>query len=184
MAEQSKMVALGSQAPDFALPDVASGRTVTLEEFADSPAVLVAFLCNHCPYVKHVLDSFVSFAREYVPRGLAVVTISANDAETYPEDAPPEMARLAKARRFPFPYLYDESQAIAVAYGAVCTPDFFLFDRARQLAYRGQFDSSRPRSATPVTGADLRAAADAVLQGHAPSTEQLASVGCGVKWRK
>lgn len=184
MAEQSKMVALGSQAPAFALPDTASGRTVMLGEFADSPALLVAFLCNHCPYVKHVLDGFVAFAREYGPRGLAVVAISANDAETYPDDAPPEMAKLARARQFPFPYLYDESQAIAVAYGAVCTPDFFLFDRARQLAYRGQFDSSRPRSATAVTGADLRAAADAVLQGRAPSTEQLASVGCSIKWRR
>lgn len=183
MAEQSKMVALGSQAPDFALPDTVSGRSVKLEDFADAPALLVAFLCNHCPYVKHVLDGFVSFAREYGPRGLAVLAISANDAEAYPDDAPPEMARLARAKQFPFPYLYDESQAIAVAYGAVCTPDFFLFDRARRLAYRGQFDSSRPRSATAITGADLRAAADAVLQGRAPSTKQFASVGCSIKWR-
>jgi peroxiredoxin len=184
MAEQSKMVALGSRAPDFALPDTASGRIVKLGEFADSPALLVAFLCNHCPYVKHVLDGFVSVAREYGPRGLAVVAISANDAETYPDDAPAEMARLAKSKPFPFPYLYDESQAIAVAYGAVCTPDFFLFDRARRLAYRGQFDSSRPGSAMPVNGADLRAAADAVLQGSVPSTGQLASVGCSIKWRR
>ena len=184
MAEQSKMVALGSAAPDFALPDTGSGRIVTLEELADSPAVLVAFLCNHCPYVKHVLDGFVSFARDYGPRGLAVVAISANDAEAFPDDAPPEMAKLAKARQFPFPYLYDESQAIAAAYGAACTPDFFLFDRDRHLAYRGQFDSSRPRGTTPVTGGDLRAAVDAVLEGRAPSTEQFASVGCSIKWRE
>jgi peroxiredoxin len=139
MAEQSKLVALGSQAPDFALPDTASGRIVKLGEFADSPAFLVAFLCNHCPYVKHVLEGFVSFAREYGSRGLAVVAISANDAKAYPDDAPPEMARLAKAMQFSFPYLYDESQTIAVAHGA-----------------------------------DLRAA----------STEQLASVGCSIKWRR
>lgn len=184
MAEQSRMVALGSQAPDFALPDTASGRIVRLEDFADSRALLVAFLCNHCPYVKHVLDGLVTFAGEYAPRGLAVIAISANDAEAYPEDAPPEMAKLAREKQFPFPYLYDESQAIAVAYGAVCTPEFFLFDRARTLAYRGQFDSSRPRSAAAVTGADLRAAADAVLEGHAPSTGQLPSVGCSIKWRR
>lgn len=184
MAEQSKMVALGSKAPDFALPDTVSGHAVKLEDFADAPALLVAFLCNHCPYVKHVLDGFVSFAREYGPRGLAVVAICSNDAQAYPEDAPPEMAKLAKAKLFPFPYLHDESQSVAAAYDAACTPDFFLFDRNGRLAYRGQFDSSRPRGATAVTGADLRAAADAVLQGHAPASDQIPSVGCSIKWRR
>ena len=178
------MAALGSKAPDFTLPDTVSGRSVKLEDFADAPALLVAFLCNHCPYVKHVLDGFVSFAREYGPRGLAVVAICANDAQAYPDDAPPEMAKLAKAKEFPFPYLHDESQSVATAYDAACTPDFFLFDSKRQLAYRGQFDSSRPRGTVSVTGADLRAAADAVLQGRAPSTEQIASVGCSIKWRR
>ncbi len=184
MAEQSKLVALGSKAPDFALPDTVSGRSVKLGDFADAPALLVAFLCNHCPYVKHVLDGFVSFAREYGPRGLAVVGICSNDARAYPEDAPPEMAKLARAKQFPFPYLHDESQTVAAAYDAACTPDFFLFDRNGRLAYHGQFDSSRPRSAMAVTGVDLRAAADAVLQGRTPSTEQLASVGCSIKWRR
>ena len=184
MAEQSKMVALGSRAPDFALPDAGSGRNVKLEDFADAPALLVAFLCNHCPYVKHVLDVFVSFSREYGPRGLAIVAICSNDARAYPEDAPPAMAKLAKAKQFPFPYLHDESQAVAAAYDAACTPDFFLFDRSRRLAYRGQFDSSRPSGAAPVTGADLRAAADAVLAGRAPSKDQIPSVGCSIKWRR
>jgi peroxiredoxin len=184
MAEQSKMVALGSKAPDFTLPDTVSGRSVKLEDFADAPALLVAFLCNHCPYVKHLLDGFVSFAREYAPRGLAVVAISANDAQAYPDDAPPEMAKLARSKHFPFPYLHDESQSVATAYDAACTPDFFLFDGNRRLAYRGQFDSSRPRGTAAVTGADLRAAADAVLQGRAPSTDQTASVGCSIKWRR
>jgi peroxiredoxin len=184
MAEQSKMVALGSQAPAFALPDTASDRSVTLGEFADSPALLVAFLCNHCPYVKQVLDGFVTFAREYGPRGLAVVAICSNDAETYPDDAPSEMTKLARSKKFPFPYLHDASQSVARSYDAACTPDFFLFDRGRRLAYRGQFDSSRPRSAAAVTGADLRAAADAVLQGRAPSTDQVPSVGCSIKWRR
>jgi peroxiredoxin len=184
MAEQSRMVALGSVAPDFDLPDTVSGRNLRLADVGASPALLVAFFCNHCPYVKHILDGFVAFAGEYGPRGLAVVVISSNDAEAYPDDAPPEMARLAREKRFSFPYLYDESQSVAAAYDAVCTPDFFLFDGQRRLVYRGQFDSSRPRNADPVTGADLRAAADAVLSGRAPSGEQLPSIGCSIKWRK
>ena len=184
MAEQSRMVALGSQAPDFDLPDTLSGRNLRLADVGASPALLVAFVCNHCPYVKHILDGFVAFAGKYGPRGLAVVAISSNDAEAYPDDAPPEMARLAREKRFTFPYLYDESQSVAAAYDAACTPDFFLFDGQRKLVYRGQFDSSRPRNAGPVTGADLRAAADDVLAGRAPSAEQLPSVGCSIKWRK
>jgi peroxiredoxin len=180
---QSKMLPLGTKAPAFRLPDAATGKTVALEDFAAAPALLVVFLCNHCPFVKHVLDGFVSFAREYGPKGLAVVAISPNDVDAYPEDAPAQMAHLAQSRKFSFPYVYDESQAVARAYDAACTPDFFLFDRERKLAYRGQFDSSRPGGKTPVTGADLRAAADAVLAGKAPPAVQKPSIGCSIKWR-
>lgn len=181
-ARQSRMLALGTQAPPFRLVDTVSGRMVALEDFADSPALLVAFICNHCPYVKHILDGFVAFAREYQARGLATVAISSNDVEAYPADAPAEMAKLARDKGFSFPYLYDEGQDVALAYEAVCTPDFFLFDSQRRLAYRGQFDGSRPGSETPVTGASLRAAADAVLAGK-PVDEQAPSIGCSIKWR-
>jgi peroxiredoxin len=176
------MLALGTQAPKFALPDGA-GRTRRLEDFAAAPALLVAFICNHCPYVKHILDGFVQFAHDYADRGLAVVAISSNDVESHPQDGPAPMAQLAKDRGFGFPYLYDESQTVAKAYQAVCTPDFFLFDRERRLAYRGQFDSSRPGSKTPVTGADMRAAAAALLAGKALPKLQLSSTGCGIKWK-
>jgi peroxiredoxin len=181
--KQSRMLGLGTPAPDFALPDVTTGRTVRLADFATAPALLVAFICNHCPYVKHVRAGFVAFAREYQAKGLAVVAISANDAKSYPDDAPDAMAREAKGAGFTFPYLYDESQATACVYEAICTPDFFLFDRARRLVYRGRFDASRPGSDTPVTGADLRAATDAVLAGTAIGAEQQPSMGCSIKWK-
>jgi peroxiredoxin len=182
--KESRMIALGSPAPDFALPDVVvSGRIVRLADFASAPALLVAFICNHCPYVRHIRAGFVAFAREYQPQGLAIVAISANDATAYPDDAPEAMAREAKNAGFTFPYLYDETQAVARAYEAICTPDFFLFDRARKLAYRGRFDASRPNSGVPVTGADLRAAADAVLAGRPAPAEQHPSVGCSIKWK-
>jgi peroxiredoxin len=180
---QSRMLALGTAAPDFSLPDP-SGRKVSLEDFAGSRGLLVAFICNHCPYVKHILDGFVAFANEYQDRGLATVAISSNDAAAYPQDGPAEMARVARANGFRFPYLYDESQAIALAYQAVCTPDLFLFDRERKLVYRGQFDGSRPGNKVPVTGADLRAAADAVLRGAPVPPNQVASAGCSMKWKK
>lgn len=183
MAMQSRMLPLGTKAPAFRLPDAATGKIVALEDFGATPALLVAFLCNHCPFVKHVLDGVVSFAREYGPKGLAVVAISPNDVEAYPEDAPAQMARLAQSAKFSFPYVYDESQAVARAYEAACTPEFFLFDRDRKLAYRGQFDSSRPGGKTPVTGADLRAAADAVLAGKSPPAVQKPSIGCSIKWK-
>src|SRR5882762_5507591 len=138
------MLPLGTPAPRFALSDTVSGRRVALEDFASSPALLIAFVCNHCPFVKHILDEFVVFARDFGPRGLAVVAISSNDVDSYPDDAPVEMTRIATLKRFTFPYLYDESQQVAKAYQAICTPDFFLFDRNRRLAYRGQFDGSRP----------------------------------------
>jgi peroxiredoxin len=184
MAMQSRMLALGTSAPSFSLPDPLSGKPVALADFAESRGLLVAFVCNHCPYVKHILDGFAAFAREYRERGLAVVAISSNDVAQYPADSPAEMAKLARDRGFTFPYLYDESQAVARAYGAACTPDFFLFDAARKLAYRGQFDGSRPGGKHAVTGADMRAAADAVLAGKAVSGTQVPSVGCSIKWRR
>jgi len=177
------MLELGTKAPDFALPDP-SGKVHRLGDFDVRPALLVAFICNHCPYVKHIIDGFADFAREYGPKGLGVVAISANDAESYPDDAPPAMAEAARAHGFTFPYLYDESQQVALAYQAICTPDFFLFDRERRLVYRGQFDDSRPRSDAPVTGASLRAAVDALLSGRPLPAEQLPSVGCSIKWKE
>jgi peroxiredoxin len=181
--KQSRMIALGSPAPDFALPDVVSERTVKLADFAAAPALLVAFICNHCPYVKHVRDAFVAFAREYQQKGLAVVAISANDPASYPDDAPEAMAREASRAGFTFPYLYDETQAVARAFEAICTPEFFLFDRARRLVYRGRFDASRPGSTEPVTGADLRAAVDALLAHRPVPAEQHPSMGCSIKWK-
>lgn len=183
MAMQSTMLALGTAAPPFRLTDTASGKTVVLDDFAASRALLVAFICNHCPYVKHILDGFAAFAREYGPRGLAVVAISSNDVKTHPADSPDEMAKLARAKSFAFPYLFDESQAVARAYDAACTPDFFLFDGDRRLVYRGQFDGSRPGGQQPVTGADMRTAVDAVLGGRPVPEKQIPSVGCGIKWK-
>lgn len=183
MAMQSTMLALGTAAPPFRLPDTVSGKTVALEDFAASRALLVAFICNHCPYVKHILDGFVAFAREYGPRGLAIVAISSNDVTTHPADSPNEMAKLAREKNFNFPYLYDESQSVARAYDAACTPDFFLFDSNCRLVYRGQFDGSRPSSRQPVTGADMRTAADAVLAGKPVPDNQLPSIGCSIKWK-
>jgi len=179
---ESRMLELGTQAPDFALPDP-SGKVSSLADFDGKPALLVAFICNHCPYVKHIADGFAAFAREYGEKGLSVVAISANDAAAYPEDAPPAMAKVAEAHGFTFPYLYDESQQVALAYQAICTPDFFLFDADRRLVYRGQFDASRPKGDVPVTGASLRAAVDAVLAGRPVPAEQMPSVGCSIKWK-
>jgi peroxiredoxin len=177
------MLDLGTTAPAFALPDAVTGRAVALADFSASRALLVAFICNHCPYVKHILDGFVAFAGDLGPKGLAVVAISSNDVKRYPADSPAEMKRLATLEGFSFPYLYDESQAVARAYQAICTPDFFLYDRERRLRYRGQFDGSRPGSTAPVTGEDLRAAAEALLTGHAVASEQTPSVGCSIKWK-
>ena len=177
------MLPLGTPAAPFALRDTATDRTVALADFAGAPALVVAFICNHCPFVKHILDGFVRFAADLGPRGVAVVAISSNDAASYPEDGPEKMARVAARGHFTFPYLYDESQEVAKAYGAVCTPDFFLFDRDRRLAYRGQFDASRPGNGVPVTGADLRAACESLLQGKLPPAEQTPSVGCSIKWK-
>ena len=178
----ARMLALGTAAPPFALPDTVTGRQVAVEDFASSPTLLIAFVCNHCPFVKHILDG-IGFARDFGPRGLAVVAISSNDVAGYPEDAPAAMARIATLKGFTLPYLYDESQEVARAYQAVCTPDFFLYDRDRQLAYRGQFDCSRPGSKAPVTGSDLRAACEALLHDKPVPAEQTPSVGCSIKWK-
>jgi peroxiredoxin len=176
------MAPLGMALPSFALPDVRSGRQTSDADFASAPALLVAFLCNHCPYVRHVRLGLADFAREYTGRGLAVVGISSNDVSAYPQDGPDGMRKEAREAGYTFPYLFDETQDVAKAFAAACTPDFFLFDRARRLAYRGQFDASRPGNDVPVTGGDLRAAADAVLAGREPPAEQAASIGCNIKW--
>jgi peroxiredoxin len=181
--QSSRMLPLGTTAPPLSLRDTVSGHTVSLESFAGTPALLVTFICNHCPFVKHILDGFVAFAREFGARGVAVVAISSNDIESYPDDSPAEMARIAAEKSFTFPYLYDESQEVAKSYQAVCTPEFFLFDRERRLAYRGQFDASGPGNKLPVTGADLRAACEALLSGAQVPREQRPSVGCSIKWK-
>lgn len=178
----STMAPLGTQAAPFALPDP-SGRIHSLEDFRDAPALLVVFLSNHCPFVKHIQRGLADFAREYVGRGLAVVAINSNDVERYPDDRPERMAEDAREHGYVFPYLFDESQEVAKAYAAACTPDFFLYDRDRRLVYRGQFDGSRPGNDVPVTGADLRAAADAVLAGREVPEPQVPSVGCNIKWK-
>jgi peroxiredoxin len=177
------MVPLGTPAPPFALPDPVTGRLVSSADFGDAPALLVVFLSNHCPFVKHIAVGLASFARDYRARGLAIVGICANDISTHPDDSPEMMAREVERRGYVFPYLFDESQEVAKAYGAACTPDFFLYDANRRLAYRGQFDASRPSLDVPVTGADLRAACDAVLEGRRPASEQVPSVGCNIKWK-
>ncbi len=177
----STMLPLGTPAPDFSLPNI-DGRTLSLSDFAEAPALVVAFICNHCPFVKHLAGDLASFGREIGSRGVAMVAISSNDAQNYPDDAPEKMKQEAEARGYPFPYLYDANQAAAKAYRAACTPDFYLFDAERKLVYRGQFDNSRPESGIPITGRDLRAAVDAVLAGEPPLAEQHPSIGCNIKW--
>ena len=178
----STMLPLGTAAPDFSLPD-SSGKQVALADFAGVPAYLVIFLCNHCPYVKHVADGLAALAREYQARGVAVIGVNANDADAYPEDTPAKMAEEIALRKYTFPYLYDAHQAVAKAYRAACTPDFYVFDADRKLVYRGQMDDSRPQSGIPVTGRDLRAALDAVLAGRPVATQQKPSLGCNIKWK-
>lgn len=173
---------LGTKAPPFILPD-ARGRKVALGDFAAAPALLVVFWCNHCPFVKHIKRGFAEFAREYRDKGLAVVAINSNDTETYAQDSPRKMLEDIEQFGYTFPYVLDESQAIARVYDAACTPDFFLFDDERKLVYHGQFDASRPSNAVPVDGRDLRAAVDAVLAGESPAASQMPSIGCNIKWR-
>ncbi len=178
----STMLDLGTAAPDFCLPDT-EGKTVCLDNFEDAPALLAVFMCNHCPYVKHLRHALADFAGEYQARGLAVVGINSNDVATHPDDSPEKMAREVKSTGYTFPYLYDETQEVAKRYRAACTPDFFLFDKDRRLVYRGQFDDSRPGNDIPVTGKDLRAAVEAVLAGRAAPAEQKPSIGCNIKWK-
>lgn len=183
MAVTSTMLALGTAAPDFTLPDVTTGRTVQLTDLDGSAALLVMFLCRHCPYVTHVREGIAQLGHDYAGADIAMVAIGPNDPDAYPEDAPQSLAEEARTAGYTFPYLFDESQEVAKAYTAACTPDFFLFDADRRLVYRGQFDDSRPRNDVPVTGADLRAAIDAVLAGLSVAEEQRPSVGCSIKWR-
>lgn len=176
------MLPLETLAPEFRLP-ATDGRCVSLADFKDAKVLVVAFLCNHCPYVKHIRAGFAQFARDVQAGGAAVVGINANDARSYPADSPARMAEEVRAAGYTFPYLYDEAQAVAKAYRAACTPDFYVFDQGRLLVYRGQFDASRPGNGAPVTGADLRAAVDAVLAGQPVSPQQKPSLGCNIKWR-
>lgn len=177
----STMLPLGTKAPDFSLMNV-DGQLVSLEDLAGAPALLVIFLCNHCPYVIHVAPELASLTAEYADRGVAIVGISSNDVANYPQDSPEQMVREAEERGYVFPYLFDEDQSVAKAYHAACTPDFYVFDKDQRLVYRGQMDGSRPGSDIPLTGADLRAALDAVLAGTPVSDDQKPSLGCNIKW--
>ena len=181
-ATPSTMLALGTPAPDFSLPDVATGRTVSLAEFSAEKALLVVFLCAHCPFVVHVKAELARLGRDYAGKGAGIVGITANDIADYPQDAPKPTAEFARAAGFDFPILFDETQAVAKAYTAACTPDFFLFDPDRSLAYRGQLDDSRPGRGT-ATGTDIRAALDAVLSGQPVNPNQRPSIGCNIKWK-
>lgn len=195
MLRMSRQLDYGKTAPDFALPDT-DGKIRTLDEFSAAPALLVAFICNHCPFVLHIIDEFTDFARDYAPKGLQVVAISSNYPDEFPEDDYPHMQRFAKDRAFPFPYLHDDSQDVAIAYNAICTPDFFLYDGDRRLFYTGQFDGSRPqinrppvpglpplRTDLPVTGDSMRQAVNALLAGQPAPDPQIPSAGCSIKWR-
>jgi peroxiredoxin len=183
VAATSTMTQLGSRLPEFALPDVTTGRIVRDTDVAESTALLVMFICRHCPYVAHVRDEIARLAVDYADADVSIVAISSNDPETYPDDAPESLAEEARLAGYRFPYLFDETQEVAKSFGAACTPDFFLYDANRQLVYRGQLDDSRPRNGVPVTGTDLRAAIGAVLGGRPVSEDQRPSVGCSIKWR-
>jgi peroxiredoxin len=177
------MVALASEAPDFALRDVVTGKTVSRADVAGPKGMLAMFICRHCPFVKHVQDEIAAIGRDYAEKGVGIVAISANDESTHPEDSPKNLAAMARELGFSFPYVFDESQAVAKAYDAQCTPDFFLYDSARALVYRGQLDDSRPGNGIPVTGRDLRRALDALVAGRAIPPDQRPSIGCNIKWK-
>ena len=178
----STMLELGTPAPDFSLPEPASGKIVSLADFAGRP-LLVVFSCNHCPFVLHIVDSFAGFANAAQARGLGIVMINANDVAGFPDDSPDRMVEFARQHGFEFPYLYDESQRSAIAYRAACTPDFFLFDAGHRLVYRGQYDGARPGNGVEISGEDLGAAVDALLAGDPISPDQVPSIGCNIKWR-
>ncbi|ACF14403.1 alkyl hydroperoxide reductase/ Thiol specific antioxidant/ Mal allergen [Chloroherpeton thalassium ATCC 35110] len=183
-ATPSNMIPLGTHAPDFALIDTVSEKTLSLADVKSGIATVIMFICNHCPYVKHINGELVRLANDYRVKGVSFVAISSNDVDNYPEDAPKKMKEAAEALGYPFPYLYDESQAVAKAYDAACTPDFYIFDRNLALVYRGQLDDSRPQTEIPVTGKDIRAALDAMLVGKPVSEKQIPSIGCNIKWKK
>lgn len=178
------MIALGTRAPDFSLPDVTTGRAVNLASFKERDALLVMFICRHCPYVQHIKRELARLGVDYAKRPLGIVAISSNDAENYPEDSPAGLKKMAAEEGFTFAFCYDATQETAKAYSAACTPDFFLFDKDRRLFYRGQLDDSRPGNGKPVTGADLRSAIDAVLSGKSAPVKQKPSIGCNIKWKK
>jgi len=180
---ESTMLDLGTTAPDFALTDAVSGKTVGLDDFLGKKALLVMFICTHCPYVKHINEGLAKPGRDYVGQPIGIVAISSNDVTSHPDDSPAGLKQQAKTFGFSFPYLYDETQEVAHAYKAACTPDFFLFDGELRLVYRGQFDSSRPGNGIPVTGEDLRDAIDTVLAGKPVSADQRPSIGCNIKWK-
>lgn len=182
VATASQMLALGTSALNFSLPDT-KGNMVSLGDFNETPALLVVFMCNHCPFVKHILSRLIELVKDYQAKGIAVIGINSNDVAAFPEDGPKMMAKLVKKEGFTFPYLFDENQEVAKAYRASCTPDFFLFDKERKLVYRGQMDDSRPDSDIPVTGLDLIKAMDAVLAGRDVGSEQKPSMGCNIKWK-
>jgi len=179
----SNMMPLGTTAPDFKLPDTISGKELSLQELKSNKATVIMFICNHCPFVKHVRTGLVQLAKDYIPKGISFIAISSNDVEGYPEDSPAEMKKVAERFGYPFPYLYDESQEVARAYMAACTPDFYVFDNDLKLVYRGQMDDSRPSNNIPVTGRDLRMALDAILAGKPVPNDQKPSIGCNIKWK-
>lgn len=184
MAETpSKMIPLGSAAPQFNLYDTVSGKQMSLKELRSDRATVIMFICNHCPFVKHVNRGIVKLANDYMPKGVAFVAINSNDVEKYPEDSPEKMRMVAKKLNYPFPYLFDETQEVAKAYDAACTPDFYIFDGDLKLMYRGQLDSSRPSNNIPVTGHDMRKALDAILENRPVDPNQRPSIGCNIKWK-
>jgi len=182
-ATESNMMPLNTKAPYFNLPDTISGVNKSLDDVKSDKATVVMFICNHCPFVKHVQTGLVKLANDYIPKEISFVAISSNDVMNYPDDSPERMKEVAKEFGYPFPYLYDESQDIARAYGAACTPDFYIFDKDLRCVYRGQLDDSRPSNDIPVTGKDIRAALDAILAGDPVSEDQKPSIGCNIKWK-
>jgi thiol-disulfide isomerase/thioredoxin len=180
---ESNMFPLGRKAPSFTLPDVVSGKNVSLEERKSETATVILFICNHCPFVKHVQEQLVKLAYDYIPQGISFLAINANDVEKYPEDSPEKMKEVAQKLRYPFPYLFDESQEVAKSFQAACTPDFYVFDQDLFCVYRGQLDDSRPSNEIPVTGESIRQALDRLLQNEPVDVEQKPSIGCNIKWK-
>lgn len=183
MAKESNMLSLGTKAPFFRLTDVTAGKEISLNDFSDQICVIM-FICNHCPYVKHINDQLVHLGKDYMNKGVAFIAINSNDVESYPEDSPEKMKETAHSLHYPFPYLFDETQEVAKSYNAACTPDFYIFDQNHLLAYRGQLDDSRPKNSIKVTGQSIREALDKLLAGESVSPEQKPSIGCGIKWKE